>query len=200
MRTMWDLGSGLGGASEAFVQAGWNVIRIDNNPNLQHIPYTLNLDILEWKDWVDDLIIEEGLPDLIWCSPPCLEFSQAFSAPGPVARREGREFTPDLSLMFACRDVLDRVRPRYHVIENVVGACKHFTPHLGAHLQKLGPFVLWGLFPSIMVPEDWHHSKATNDVHSGNPMRANIRAYVPIEISQGLLEAITNQSIISDWI
>ena len=32
MPTMIDMFSGMGGASEAFIRAGWEVIRLDNNP------------------------------------------------------------------------------------------------------------------------------------------------------------------------
>jgi site-specific DNA-cytosine methylase len=37
---MLDLFSGLGGASEAFVRAGWEVMRIENNPLLSEVPNT----------------------------------------------------------------------------------------------------------------------------------------------------------------
>ena len=199
MKVMWDVCSGLGGASEAFRLAGWRVIRIENNPILQGVEFTRDLDVLKWEEWVDDLIIEHGVPDFIWMSPPCREFSQAYGAPGAVANREGRDFEPDMRILFACQDLIDRVRPRHHVIENVAGAIPHLNPHLGPHLQKCGPFILWGRFPSLILPHDFKHSKAEGDVHSGNPMRSNLRAYVPMEISRGVLEAIEQQTTLLDW-
>jgi site-specific DNA-cytosine methylase len=92
-----DLCSGLGGASEAFVKdPHWEVVRIENNPKLGIIPHTEILDVMQWIDWLPALLSEKGRPTVIWASPPCLEFSQAYRAPGPSARREGINFEPDL--------------------------------------------------------------------------------------------------------
>jgi hypothetical protein len=201
---MIDLFSGLGGASEAFVRDGWTVIRIENNMLLSGVPHTRMLDISRWQEWLDDLLIEisetEGESvSLIWASPPCREFTQAYSGPIPRAKREGREFTPDLTLMEAAYDIICRVRPKHWVIENVVGAIEFFTPELGPYTQKVGPFVMWGRFPYIGTPPYWKHSKFENDTWSTDPLRANRRGYVPIEISDGLLQAISMQSSLYDW-
>jgi len=202
MKVMWDVGSGLGGASEAFLVAGWTVIRIENNPNLEWVPHTRLLDILDWREWVDELIIEFGPPDLIWCSPPCRDFSNAFSSPRAVWGREhpnGPEFEPDMSLVFACQDLLTRVRPRHWIIENVAGAVRYFTPHLGHYFQKIESFFLWGVCPTILIDGNWSHSKMDGDTWSDDPLRANRRAYVPMVISQAVLEAVTHQKTLQEW-
>ena len=198
---IWDLCSGLGGASEAFLQAGWTVIRIEIEDMLQWVPNTRQLDVLNWRDWANDLVLEHGVPDFIWASPPCLEFSTAFNAPRSVWERENPDGTwaPSMDLLFAIQDLLAQVRPKHYIIENVKGASKYFTEHLGPHFQKVGPFMLWGRCPFLQLPNDFHHSKATGDVHSTNPMRANLRAFVPIEISQAVLEAITHQTTLQEW-
>ena len=41
-----DLCSGLGGFSQAFLDGGHNVIRVDNNPKFQEVPNTILEDIL----------------------------------------------------------------------------------------------------------------------------------------------------------
>jgi len=200
MKVMWDIGSGLGGASEAFLMSGdWKIIRIENNPMLEWVPHTRMMDILEWREWIDDLIIEHGVPDFIWCSPPCREFSTAYAAPQAVANREGREYQPDMSLLFACQDIIARARPKQWIIENVFGAIPWFNPHLGPHLQKIQAFVLWGRCPTIIVPSDWSHSKQEGDTWSSDPLRANKRAYVPLILSQAVLEAITHQTTLQEW-
>lgn len=200
MKVMWDLCSGLGGSSQAFVNSpDWHVVRIENNPILQGVEFTHNLDVNDWMDWVDDLISTQGRPDIIWASPPCLEFSQAYSAPASVANREGRDFEPDMSLVFACQDLIEHIQPRHWIIENVVGAIKHFTPHLGNYFQKVGPFVLWGRCPALLMPVGWKHLKNQNDVHSGNPLRSNIRALVPYEVSMATLNSIENQTTLERW-
>lgn len=194
-----DLFSGLGGASEAFVEAGDEVLRIESNPLLAGVPHT---DIMTVRDLLDALHEYEVARmtdlDLIWASPPCLEFSQAYSAPMPTARREGREFTPDLTLMREALEAVRLLRPRWWVIENVRGACPWFRPDLGEHRQIVGPFVLWGEFPQIIMPEDWVHRKADHDDRH-NPLRSNVRAKIPIEVSRALRAGIAAQTQVLDW-
>jgi hypothetical protein len=201
MKVVWDLCSGLGGASEAFVnRADWIVIRIENNPILQGVEHTRNLDVLQWESWVDELIELHGKPDLIWASPTCTEFSEAFNAPGPRARRAGINFEPDMSLVFACQDIIEHIQPQYWVIENVKGAIPYFTPHLGEYSQRISAFYLWGLFPTIIMPEGWTHSKRDGDVHSSNPMRRNLRALIPYELSKAFFDALTEQTTLKRWL
>ena len=94
-----DLFSGLGGFSEAFLRAGDEVVRVENNPLLSEVPNTSIQDV--WD--VRDRIIEykrNGQPirkiDVVLASPPCLEFSLAYSAPRAVAQRNNEEFEPSL--------------------------------------------------------------------------------------------------------
>ena len=117
---MLDLYSGLGGASQPFLDHDWNVIRIDNNPLLSEVPNTTMKDIL--KIDLSHIVNDEDPITLIWASPPCLEFSQGFSSPKSKARREGIPFEADMSLMLKAKEIIDFAKPKYWVIENVVGA------------------------------------------------------------------------------
>jgi site-specific DNA-cytosine methylase len=196
-----DLCSGLGGASEAFANdPHWTVVRIENNPILAHIEHTQSLDVLEWIDWLPELMSEYGRPTVIWASPPCLEFSQAFSAPGPKAQRAGVAFEPDMSIVEACVDIVEFAQPRFHIIENVAGASPWFLPELGCWKQHIGPFFLWGAFPMLEASGYVHVAGKTQDWNKGDPLRANKRAFIPLEISQAFLDAICSQSKLSDWI
>jgi len=194
---MLDLCSGLGGASEAFlVDDEWDVIRIENNPLLEEVPHTIIGDVFDTTDRWE----RSGHPrvDLIWSSPPCREFSQAFNAPGPEARRAGKDFTPDLALVIESKRIIDMVEPRTWVIENVMGAIPHLKHLLGPPRQIVGPFVLWGNFPLLDV-HGIAHSKYEGDPHSSDPLRANIRAKIPLAISSALLTALATQSNLEDW-
>jgi len=184
MTSMLDLYSGLGGASEAFIEAGCHVVRVDNNPDLE-----VRNTVLADASYALNLISDEKF-DLIWASPPCLEFSNAFSAPGPKARRAGRPFSPDLRDVYMANEIIKRLEPRYWVIENVMGAIKHFEPILGAPSQIIGSFVLWHNLPRIVVCRDFKHSKYDGDLGQHNPLRSNKRAKIPIEISRAVLEAV----------
>jgi len=189
-----DLCSGLGGASEAFVQAGWTVMRIETNDDLQYVPHTYQLDVLKWEEWIDDL----PYFDIIWASPPCREFSTAFNAPRSIhARSHDTEYKPDLSIVRACEKIIHTLNPTWWIIENVSGSEKYFEPIVGTLQQRIESFFLYGQFPKLSL-HNFKHLK--HDVGSKNPMRANIRAKVPFEISFELLKSWEQQKSLLEWI
>jgi len=196
MKRMIDLCSGLGGASEAFVQAGWEVLRIDNAPLMSGVPHTKQMCIFDFEEWVEDNISALPCPALIWFSPPCLEFSMGFHAPGPKAKRAGDDFAPSLEILECGMRIIKMLQPKYFVVENVKGAIKHFEPLLGAPNQINDAYVLWGRFPGFCP--DLFTTKAEKDSRH-SPIRSNIRAQVPIQISQALLDAINTQRSIFDF-
>jgi len=200
---MIDLFSGLGGASQAFVDAGWSVIRIENNPVLSEVPHTKLMCIFEFRDWIEQTILENPDAfkdiDLIWASPPCDEFSLGFNAPKAEhsRRRDGTPYEPNMDMLQCAIDIIELIQPRYHIIENVRGACLHFEPFLGKFRQQNVAYFFWGNFPSF-VPTKFPSKHEKDKRHS--PLRANIRGKVPIEISEALLASITNQTSIYDWV
>ena len=97
-----DLFSGLGGFSEAFVLAGDEVKRIENNPLLNQVPDTEEMCVLELRDILQSQVNQGNFIwpiDVLLASPPCLEFSFGFNAPQSVAARDGRydEYDPSRS-------------------------------------------------------------------------------------------------------
>jgi len=195
MARILDLYSGFGGASEAFVQAeGWEVVRIENEPLLEGVPST---HIMDARDFLDSDLV--GYYDVIWASPPCLEFSRAFLAPAPTAKREGREFTPDLSLVECAKSVIACLEPKWWVIENVHGALNPLRPILGSPAAILGPFVLWGRIPPLNLSKGFKHDKFEHDTSASDPLRPQRRAVVPLVLSEALLEAVTNQRTIDEF-
>lgn len=201
MKHMVDLFSGLGGASEAMVQdQGWNVLRIENNPLLQDVPFTKIEDVKVIKDNVKSNWLVPKI-DLIWASPPCREFSNGYSSPKSIHSREHGldSYEPDMSLLKAAIDIIQTVKPKYWVIENVVGSIRYFNEFLGEPRQIIGPYVLWGNFPYLTVDEARIIAKSKKDVHSSNPLRSNYKAKVDFQISYALKRAVENQSSILDW-
>lgn len=195
MPVFLDLCSGLGGASEAFTQQEWTVIRVENNPELDYVPHTRTLNVLEWADWIDEM----PRPDVIWASPPCREFSRAYDAPAPRAERAGEEFEPDMSIIQACLDIIDYMKPKMWTIENVIGAVPFIEKLIGMPSQQVGPFVLWGNHPKIIMPWDWSHSKFENDPWSTDPLRANKRALIPFEVSLQYARTLEQQWTLRRW-
>ena len=191
---MLDLCSGLGGASEAFLRAGWDVLRIENNPLLEDVPNTLLVNIHDWD------YTEEEPFDFIWASPPCTEFSNAFEAPGPRAKRAGEIFIPNTDILNKCIEIRDYFDPKYWAIENVSGASKVFSEIIGRPVwQIIGPFFIWGNFPFIHMDYDWTHSKYDGEGWSSDPLRANLRGKVPLEVSRRLFQSVTEQRSITEW-
>jgi site-specific DNA-cytosine methylase len=145
-------------------------------------------------DWIDSF---PGI-DVIWASPPCLEFSNAFDAPRARAARAGVDFEPDMSVVRACIDIIDYCKPSVWVLENVAGSTKSITPIIGKFQQHISSFFLWGNFPRMVV--NFQHSKSDNDVWSSDPLRANKRAKIPLQLSQAFLQAIQEQRKLSDYL
>jgi len=205
MKHMVDLCSGLGGASEAFVQSeNWTVLRIDNNPLLCHLPCTVIQSLQLTRDRVNSRAgrIHWGPKiDFIWASPPCTDFSGGWMSPKSIASREiGLEnYNPDLTLLKLCKEIIDIVNPKHWCIENVVGAIRYFEPILGPPRQIIGPYVLWGNFPIIDCDTDQIVPKKFKDTNSRDPLRSNRRAKVDFEISKSFKLALDAQLSITDF-
>ena len=189
-KVVWDLCSGLGGWSEAFVQDDWIVIRIEKNEELAHIPFTLHADVKNYYDWIGKL----PAPDLILASPPCTEFSLAQNF------HDGRVDSPNMSILFACLEIIDAMKPKFYCIENVSGACKFFEPILGKHRQRAGPFFLWGNFPWLALDPSFTHEKTKDEDRLGRNLRPNVRGMIPFEISFKMLSSIYQHRTLEEYL
>lgn len=169
---MLDLGCGLKGASAAMKARGWQVITVDINPAFEP---DIVADLREWS-------YTGPRPDLVWCSPPCDEFSREsmpWSKTGNL---------PDMSIVLACKRIIDECQPRYWVIENVRGAGHYFEPIFGRVRAIYGPFYLWGFFPT---PGDFRLIYRKKESYSSKEKAA--RAMIPAQLSNALTEAIESQ-------
>ena len=201
---MLDLFSGLGGASEAFIQdPKWEVQRIENNVLLESVPGTTLKSVFELRDELVAMTQGGYVPsetiDLIWASPPCVEFSLAYSAPQSRALREKLDYQPDLRAVEATLEIISILKPRYWVIENVRGAVKWFKPLMGEQAKVIHHSIfMWGNFPAFVNPVI--DSKETDVGSSRDPLRANRRALIPFKVSAALKQAIENQRQIWDYV
>ena len=176
---MLDLCCGLKGASHEMAASGWNVLTLDVESKFA-------------PDVVADLTTWEYTgprPDLIWCSPPCTEFSRESM---PWCRTGN---APDMALVMACKRIIEQVKPRYWVIENVRGAIKYLEPIFGRPRASFGPFFLWGVFPlagayglaDFRKKESW-----------GSDQQAE-RAKVPAIVGRMIMDGIKRRPMLFDY-
>lgn len=175
---MLDLCCGLKGASQSMRAVGWTVVTVDIDARFEP---DVVADLLTWR--------YTGLrPDFIWASPPCTEFSRE-SMPWC---RTGKQ--PDMGIVLSCKRIIEEVRPRYWVIENVKGAIRYFDPILGRPRASFGPFFLWGFFPF-----SGSHSLRYRKKESYSSSDPALRAKVPQQISQALMTSITCHPMLFDY-
>lgn len=172
---MLDLCSGLGGASQAMRDRGWDVITVDNNPDFNP---THCVDLRTWS-------YTGPTPDLIWLSDPCTEFareSMPWSRTGNL---------PDMSLFDAGMRIIRSTPSRYWVRENVRGSIPFVEHSIGQWRERHGPFFLWGNFPPLGRPVRNFRKKESYS----STQRAE-RAKVPYALSEALAIAIECQAIL----
>jgi len=194
MKRMLDLCSGLKGWSAAFAaDRGWQIVSVDNNPDLE--PDIL-LDLTDEKAVAKFKLNTEGGFDLIVASPPCIEFYRVLAPFYP----DDYGNPPDMTLVNVCKEIIEWFSPTTWVLENTECGHRFIEPELGPFRQRIGPFYLWGNFPLLANVDVAPDHKAQNDVWSDNPLRSNIKAKIPLEVSEGLLKTLQGQQSLERWL
>src|SRR5438445_1399401 len=147
-----DLCSGLGGASQAFVDAGDEVVRVDIERGLKP---TIVADAAH-------LPIRTGLrPELVIFCPPC----QCFSVTQLYRHWDNRrpkteECKKAINLVREGMDELRRLKPQYWIMENPMGMLRTVVgkPTSTIRMTDYGgetkkPTDLWGNVPFRMLTE-----------------------------------------------
>jgi len=169
-----DLFSGLGGFSQAFLDRGHEVIRVDIDRTFKP---TIQADVRK-------LPLKKVHFDVILASPPCDEFSKA-SMPWHEA-----DIKKGMELVYVTKKIIDELNPRFWVVENVRGAVRYFKPLFGDYRQRCGSRYLWGNFPEF--PCD-HKKCYGKQKIPPSPMRKALRSKIPYEISLNLCKSIEKE-------
>ena len=97
---------------------------------------------------------------------------------------------PDMSLVIACKRIIDECNPRYWIIENVRGAVPFFAPLLGVPAAVYRPYFLWGHFPPLGGVG--RHTFGTKTKKLSSSAKAE-RARIPESLSLAVARAIEGQ-------
>jgi hypothetical protein len=166
-----DLCSGREGVSKIFRDNGWKMTTVDINPKF-------NPDIV--AD-INNLHLEApGDYDLIWASPVCKDYSKA-GLPVSWKCNGGKRTLPDMRLFLNCYRIIRYLKPRWWVIENVLGAKPYFELVLGKPPKHVGSRYLWGEFPIFDTSPKYGKWKL-----SPTEDRPEIRSEIPAGLSKAL--------------
>lgn len=185
-----DLCSGLGGLSQAFMDAGWDVITVDIEAKFKP---TYIMDIRNLVERPDDY---SGFwllkPRVILTSPPCERMSMATDWPQPGIY-EG------MSVIGACLEIVARLRPQFWGLENPsTGRLRWFigAPTNRVRLNAFGyrsvkPTGLWGNIPLGFLKNDSSRKNpVAKNYFANGPRNPAIRAKMPLGFSQAILKAV----------
>ncbi len=201
---VFDFFAGTGSATQAFEDAGHQVIKIELDEQFEaHERDILQLD-------ASTLIARYGRPDFIWASPPCQKFSVAscstyWKADGtPKDERAGEA----LNLVSFTINLIQRLEPsKGFIIENPRGMLrkqeimKNLPRRTVTYCQygdtRMKPTDLWGL------PSNWTHRppcKNGDSCHESAPRGsrtgtqgrkgAKSRSMIPYDLGKEILKSI----------
>jgi len=172
--TFLDLCSGSGGAAAGFSAAGFNVVTVDNNPDFNP---DLLVDVCELSK---NIGFSPGSFDVVWASPPCNEFS-LWGMPFHKDRRK----IPDMSIVKACKAIIDYLDPAFWIIENVRGAIPFFKTLESLDFYTFyGSRYLWGSFPITHVNTKKCYGKEKIPGHCS--FTSAMRSKIPFPLSYSL--------------
>lgn len=202
--TMIDLCSGLGGASQPFIERGWNVTRIDNNNKFKDVDKTI---ILNVKDIEKSDYFIRGKTDFVWASPPCECFSVASLNINWTKRRKPKHMgvVDAIRNVFWCIDAIEYLQPKYWIMENPRGKLRNIMnkpgiiyPGITTDLGLWGakskkPTDLWGIFPKITSPFIVPDLKKVTEIKKDcRPPKAEKRALIPYKLGETIAIEIEN--------
>lgn len=202
---MIDLCSGLGGASQPFIDRGWSVTRIEINPKFKDMDRTIIMNVKDIEKC--DFFISE-MVDLVWASPPCACFSVASLNTNWTKRRKPKHIgvIDAIRNVVWCLDAIEFLKPKFWILENPRGKLRNIlnkpgviypgsTTDLGFWGSKSKkPTDLWGEFPEITIPE------LTPDIREiieskkdKRPTKPELRALIPYKLGETIAIAIEKE-------
>jgi hypothetical protein len=171
-----DLCCGLGGWSQPFRDdEKWRSVGLDIREDLS-------------ADVIADVralpLRDDTNVTLITASPPCVEFTKYRLPWFGNGCYDGPE--PSMELVEACLETIERLQPRYWIMENVVGLSKYWRQSR----KNIGPWHFWGEFPPFNAnvvwkgqrfhdPEERSEKSAEIPSHIAYALKRSVEIYAP---------------------
>jgi len=201
------------------------------------VTYTTDIETFEGIDQICDIfnfdidlaLAKTGKPDIIWFSPPCNKFSVArcfdnWLKVGSeyIPKSEGAEIA--LLMMDKVNYIIDKVKPKFFIIENPRGLMRKMEPfkkHIRQTVwycrygdKRAKPTDLWTSFPIVVktcknykynkngeiIDRHCHHEAARRGAATGTQgMNGNYeRSKVPSDLINSILDQI-EKPILRSW-
>jgi len=173
-----DLYCGMGGWARGLIDSGHEVIGYDIEDFSSIYPGRfIRADLLSFSDFPH--------ADVIVASPPCTEFSKSsFPKTWQSVRKNPLNIELALKLFNRVYEIVDLVKPKFYIIENVRGAQKY----VGKAREHKGSRYLWGNYPEFSVEDSPElYGKYRMSPSSDRPI---IRSLIPYSIARGLGEVL----------
>ena len=205
---VFDFFAGTGSSTQAFADAGDQVITFELDPQFQ---VTETIDIMDLT--AEYLLEKYGQPDFIWASPPCTAFSVAsighhWQSGGdfPVPKTTAAVFNQ--RLVAQARHLIETLKPRYGwIIENPRGMLRKLEVvadlprHTISYCQygdtRMKPTDLWGGVANweprqLCKNGDPCHEAAPRGSRTGTQglKAAKYRSMIPHDLGDDLRHAI----------
>ncbi len=185
---MLDCFCGLGGASNGFHEAGFDVQGIEINPRIaKRYPYpvlvadVLSLDPQKYRGF-----------DVIWGSPPCRDFSTVTQANKGYPDRKPPMPEEGLKLVYGFLKFVEIAQPKIWLMENVRRLEIYYgiPPKLHFLISKMGKRSLWSNidFPFMVMDYRPQRNMKFDYVKLGYAERSMRRAKIPTPISHAIAE------------
>jgi hypothetical protein len=193
-----DLFSGLGGFSQAFVDRGHEVTRVDNNSQFKDIDNTVIMDV---GTLTPDIM---GCPDIILTGFPCQHFSIAAVSHHWPKGEPTKKTIEMINLLKRTLWLIRETNPKYDILENPRGMMRNVlgkpakSIFLGAWNKKNKKATdLWGKLPPVdwLLPHKWIEAKRGAKTGVQDPsLSAAERSLIPYEFSLAVCLAAEGNS------
>lgn len=210
-----DLFSGTGSSTQAFADAGHQVITVELNPQFEATHTMSVLDVTaEW------FLSQYGRPDFIWASPPCTAFSVASIGhhwdnsdgtpkPKTEAAAKNQELVRNtISLVRQLNPthgwLIENPRGMLRKLEVVQGITRRTVTYCQYGDTRMKPTDLWGDV-TRWTPKppckngDTCHEAAPRGSRTGTQGMSNAiqRSQIPYQLGKEILEAITSHQLLT---